>query len=163
MDFKSKLNELLLITAQQNASDLHIAVGFKPTIRIDGDLVPLAKEQIVNSEIAEGLVGALLTSEQKAKFLQDQQLDFAYTFEDKARFRVNVFFQRGFMAAALRLIPNKIRTIQELSLPPVLYEFTKLSQGFVLVVGPAGHGKSTTLAAMLDEVNHQRMNHIITV
>lgn len=163
MDYKSKLNELLLITAQQNASDLHIAVGFKPTIRIDGDLIPLAKEQIINSEIADGLVSALLTSEQKAKFLQDQQLDFAYTFEDKARFRVNVFFQRGFMAAALRLIPNKIRTMEELSLPPILYEFTKLSQGFVLIVGPAGHGKSTTLAAMLDEINHQRMNHIITV
>jgi twitching motility protein PilT len=95
--------------------------------------------------------------------LEQKEFDFAYSFEDKARFRVNVFFQRGFMAAALRLIPTKIRTIDELDLPPILHDFTKLNQGFVLVVGPAGHGKSTTIAAMVDEVNHTRMDHIITV
>ena len=162
-NYKQKLDELLLITAQQNASDLHIAVGFRPTLRIDGNLVPLARESIVNSETAEGLVTALLTPEQKEIFLKEQQLDFAYGFEDKARFRVNTFFQRGFMAAALRLVPNKIRTIEELGLPPILHDFTKLGQGFVLLVGPAGHGKSTTLAAILDEINHKRLDHIITI
>lgn len=161
--YKEKLDQLLLVTAQQNASDLHIAVGFKPTLRIDGVLVQLAKEPIVNTETAEGLVTALLTPEQKEEFLKRKQLDFSFAYQDKARFRVNVYFQRGVMAAALRLIPAKIRTIEELNLPPILHDFTKLSQGFILVVGPAGHGKSTTLAAMIDEINHNRTEHIITV
>lgn len=163
MDYKEKLRSLLLGTAQQSASDLHIAVGFRPTLRIDGILVPLSKELLVNAETAEGLVLALLTEQQKEEFLRRRQLDFSYAFEDKARFRGNVFFQRGFMAAALRLIPNKIRTIDELGLPPILHDFAKLSQGFVLVVGPAGQGKSTTLAAVIDEINHTRMEHIITI
>lgn len=161
--YKEKLDQLLLVTAQQNASDLHIAVGFKPTLRIDGVLVPLAKEPVVNAEIAEGLVTALLTPEQKEEFLRHKQLDFSFAYQDKARFRVNVYFQRGVMATALRLIPAKIRTIEELNLPPILHDFTKLSQGFILVVGPAGHGKSTTLAAMIDEINHNRTEHIITI
>lgn len=162
-DFKSKLRELMLLTARQNSSDLHIGVGKKPTLRVDGLLVPVEKEPIVTPETAEGLVYALLTQEQKNEFLAKKELDFSFAFEDKARFRVNVFFQRGFMAAALRLIPSQIRTIEQLNLPAVIHDFTKLSQGFVLVVGPAGHGKSTTLAAILDEINHKRTEHIITV
>jgi len=163
MDYKEKLNELLLITAKQNSSDLHIAVGRKPTIRVDSVLVPIAKESILTKTDAEGLVLALLTDEQKNEFLVKKQLDFSYSLEDKARFRVNVYFQRGFMAAAMRLIPAQVKTLEELNLPPLLHDFTKLNQGFVLVVGPAGHGKSTTLAALLDEVNHKRTDHIITV
>lgn len=163
MDYKQKLNELLLVTAKQNASDLHIAVGRRPSIRIDSVLVPLAKENILTKEYAEGLVIALLTEEQQKEFLEKRQLDFSYHFEDKARFRVNVYFQRGFMAAALRLIPARIRTMEELNLPPILHDFTKLNQGFILIVGPAGHGKSTTLAALLDEINHKRTDHIITI
>src|SRR3989344_4891658 len=163
MNYKEKLSELLLTTARQNASDLHIAVGRKPTLRIDGVLIGLQKEAVLTPADTEGLVLAMLTAEQKEIFLRDKQLDLAYSFEDKARFRVNVYFQRGYMAAALRLIPAKISTIEELGLPPILHEFARLSQGFVLVVGPAGHGKSTTLASMLDEVNHQRTDHIITV
>jgi twitching motility protein PilT len=93
----------------------------------------------------------------------ERQLDFAYSFEDKARFRVNAYYQRNFLSAALRLVPGRIRTIEELMLPPILHDFTKLSQGFVLVVGPAGHGKSTTLAALLDEINHNRTDHIVTI
>lgn len=162
-DYKAKLNDLLTTTAKQNASDLHLAVGRRPTLRIDGVLVALQKESILTPETAEGLISALLTPAQKEKFLNDRQLDFAYSFEDKARFRVNVYFQRGYVAAALRLIQARIRTIEELGLPAILHDFTKLSQGFVLIVGPAGHGKSTTLAAMLDEVNHMRSDHIITV
>lgn len=163
IEYKQKLQELLLITAKQNASDLHIAVGRRPTIRIDSVLIPLAKETILTKEDAEGLILALLTDEQRQLFFQKKQLDFSYNFEDKARFRVNVYFQRTFMAAAFRLIPAQIKTIEELNLPPIIHDFTKLNQGFVLIVGPAGHGKSTTLAALLDEVNHKRTDHIITI
>ncbi|MBI2278640.1 MAG: PilT/PilU family type 4a pilus ATPase [Candidatus Brennerbacteria bacterium] len=163
MDYVKKLNELLLVTARQAASDLHIAVGRKPTLRVDSILVPLMNEPILTKEDAEGLISALLTPEQKERFLKIKQIDFSFNYEDKARFRVNVYLQRGFMAAALRLIPAQIHTVDELNLPPLLHDFVKLHQGFVLIVGPAGHGKSTTLAAMLDEVNHTRTEHVITV
>jgi twitching motility protein PilT len=162
-DYKAKLDELLTSCAKQSASDLHIAVGRRPTLRIDGVLVPLQKEPITTPETAEGIIGEMISKEQKEKLLRDRQLDFAYSFEDKARFRVNVYFQRGYLAAALRLVPARIKTIEELNLPPLLHDFAKLSQGFVLIVGPAGHGKSSTLAAILDEVNHTRSDHIITV
>jgi twitching motility protein PilT len=162
-DYKSKLNELLTACAKQNASDLHIAVGRRPTLRIDGILVPLQKEAITTPELAEGIIGQMITPEQKEKLLTQRQIDFAYSFEDKARFRANVYFQRGYLAAALRLVPARIKTVEELNLPPLLHDFAKLSQGFVLIVGPAGHGKSSTLAAILDEVNHTRSDHIITV
>ncbi|OGE83095.1 MAG: type IV pili twitching motility protein PilT [Candidatus Colwellbacteria bacterium RIFCSPLOWO2_01_FULL_48_10] len=163
IDYAQKLNELLLTTARQGASDLHIAVGRKPIIRIDGILIGLQKEAILTPEDTQGLVLAMLKPEQKEKFLKYGDLDFSYSFEDKARFRVNVFFQKGYMAAALRLIQAEIKTIEELRLPPIVREFTKLNQGFVLVVGPAGQGKSTTLASMVDEINHKRTEHIITV
>jgi len=158
-----KMKEYLLTAAMQSASDLHLGVGKRPTLRIDGNLVPLSKEPILTPQDTEGLISALLTPEQKEKFLARRELDFGYSFEDKARFRVNVYYQRGFMAAALRLIPSKILTIEELHLPHILHEFTKYTQGFFLCVGPAGHGKSTTLAAMLDEINHKRYDHIITI
>ncbi|KKU14380.1 type IV pili twitching motility protein PilT [Candidatus Jorgensenbacteria bacterium RIFCSPLOWO2_02_FULL_45_12] len=163
MDYKQKLNELLLVTAKQSASDLHIAVGRRPTIRVDSVLIPLAKESVLGKEDAEGLVGAMLTETQMKVLAEKRQIDFSYNFEDKARFRVNVYFQREFVAAALRLIPAEIRTIEELSLAPVLHDFARMNQGFILIVGPAGHGKSTTLAAVLDEVNHTRNDHIITI
>src|SRR5579863_7247779 len=162
-DFKAKLIDMLTTTAKQSASDLHIAVGRRPTLRIDGVLVPLQKEPITTPESAEGIIGELLTPEQKEKLVSQKQVDFAYSLEDKARFRVNVYYQRGYLAAALRLVPARIRTLEELNLPPILHDFTKLSQGFVLIVGPAGHGKSSTLAAILDEINHTRSDHIITV
>ena len=163
MDYKEKLIELLTTTARQNASDLHIAVGRHPTLRIDGALIPLQKEQILTPEATEALVMNLLSPLQKEFFLKEKEFDFSYALEDKVRFRVNVFNQRGYMAAALRLIPAQIKTIEELNLPPVIHDLTRLSQGFVLMVGPAGHGKSTTLAAMLDEINHTRTDHIITI
>ncbi|MFH1246453.1 MAG: PilT/PilU family type 4a pilus ATPase [Candidatus Liptonbacteria bacterium] len=162
-NYFEKLKELLTATARENASDLHIGVGRKPTLRIDGVLVPLEKEAILTPEAVEGLIMSFLTKEQVEKLNRLKQIDFAYSYEDKARFRVNVYFQRNFLAAALRLIPGQIRTIDELGLPPILHDFAKLSQGFVLVVGPAGHGKSTTLAAILDEINHTRADHIITI
>ncbi|MGB9608847.1 MAG: type IV pilus twitching motility protein PilT [Minisyncoccia bacterium] len=161
--YEERLKNLLLQAAKQNASDLHIGVGHRPTLRIDGMLLPLTSEPILTPEAVEGLVMALLTDQEKEKLLKERQVDFAYSFEDKARFRVNVYYQKGYLAAALRLIPARIMTIEELNLPPILHDFTKLSQGFILVVGPAGHGKSTTLAALLDEINHTRADHIITI
>lgn len=162
-DYKQKLKDLMLITARQNASDLHLSVGRRPTLRIDGILITLQKEPVLTPDAVEGLVTALLTENQKQLFLKDRQFDFSYSFEDKARFRCNVFFQRGYMAAALRLIAAQIRTIEELNLPAILHNFTKLNQGFILIVGPAGHGKSTTLASLVDEINHHRNDHIITI
>ncbi len=163
MDYKQKLSELLLTTAKQSASDLHIAVGKRPTLRVDSVLAPMASDQVLTKEDTEGLISALLNDEQKKTFAAERQVDFSFNFEDKARFRVNVYMHRGFSAAALRLIPARIKTIDELGLPPIVHEFARLKQGFVLLVGPAGHGKSTTLAAVLDEVNHRRSDHIITI
>ncbi len=162
-DHKQQLNDLLLTAARQSASDLHLAVGRYPTLRIDGILIPLQKESILTPQAIEGLVLSLLSPEQKEIFLKEKEIDFSYTFEDKARFRVNVFYQKGYMAAALRLIPAQVKTIEELNLPPILHDFTKLSQGFILAVGPAGHGKSSTLAALIDEINHARTDHVITI
>ncbi|HPW34442.1 MAG TPA: PilT/PilU family type 4a pilus ATPase [Candidatus Paceibacterota bacterium] len=163
MDYKQKLNDLLLMCAKQDASDLHIAVGRHPTLRIDGSLVPLTRESILTPQDAEGIVQSLLTEQQMGELSLKRQVDFSYTYEDKARFRVNAYYQRGYMAAALRLIPAQVKTIEELKLPPILHDFSTLSQGFVLVVGPAGHGKSTTLAALLDEINHSRTEHMVTI
>jgi len=163
IDYQNKLAELMILAAQQGASDLHLSVGKHPTVRIDGNLVPISNEQILTPEMTAGLIGALLTTDQQEKLITEREIDFAFSYEDKIRFRVNVYFQRGYLSAALRLIPVQIRTIEELNLPSVLHEFTKSQQGFFLTVGPAGHGKTTTLAALIDEINHGRMEHIITI
>ena len=163
MDYAPKLIQLLDTVEQENASDLHISSGRPPTLRIDGRLVPLLKEGVLSSQDTEGLVFALLSPEQKEKFIEERELDISYANRDKARFRVNVYFESGDASAALRLIPNKIRTIEELEMPQVLHRFTAPSQGFFLSVGPSGHGKSTTLAALVDEINHTRSEHIITI
>ena len=162
-DYQVELFELLETVGKQNASDLHISVGRHPTLRIDGDLIPLVKKPIITPEDAQGLVLTLLNEEQKQRFLKEKELDFAYSYKDKARFRVNVFFQQGYMGASLRFLPFKIKTLKELNLPSVLEKFTQHTQGFFLVVGPSGHGKSTTLAALIDIINHKRNDHIITI
>lgn len=153
----------MLKTLEQNASDLHIVVGKPPTLRIDGELIPLERKKILVPEDTRELALSILTQDQREKFFSQKEFDFSYDFEGKGRFRINVFFQQGFISIALRLLPAKIRTIEELNLPPILHEFIKAAQGFVLVVGPSGHGKSTTLAAMIDEANHTRRDHIITI
>jgi len=163
MDYAPKLIQLLDTVEQENASDLHISSGRPPTLRIDGRLVPLLKEGVLSSQDTEGLVFALLSPEQKERFIEERELDISYANRDKARFRVNVYFESVDASAALRLIPNKIRTIEELEMPQVLHRFTAPSQGFFLSVGPSGHGKSTTLAALVDEINHTRSEHIITI
>lgn len=162
-NYQQEIKELLEMAMEQDASDLHISVGRYPTLRIDGKLIPLLKKKMITPERAEGFAFAILTPEQKNMFLSQKEIDFSYGLDEKARFRVNVFYQRGCASVALRHIPAKIKTIEELNLPPILHEFTRPSQGFFLMVGPTGQGKSTTLAALVDEINHTRTEHIVTI
>lgn len=162
-DYIEQLKELLELTIKTQASDLHISVGHPPVLRIADHLVPLAKMKKLDSLSSQGLAFALLSDEQKKRLLISKEIDFSYNFEDKARFRVNIFFEKGNIAVALRLIPVKIPSIEELNLPPILHTFCQARQGFVLVTGPSSQGKSTTLAAMLDEINHNRSEHIIAI
>jgi twitching motility protein PilT len=162
-DYSTQIRELLEITIKEQASDLHISVDHPPVLRIAGRLVPLVKMKKLDVLDSQGLSFALLSDEQKQRILNVREIDFSYNFEDKARFRVNVFFQKGNVSCALRLVPAKIPTIEELNLPPILHQFVQTTQGFVLVTGPSSQGKSTTLAALLDEINHTRPDHIITI
>lgn len=162
-NYKKLVDEILLISAQKGASDLHMSPGYYPTLRIDGRLVPLVEYKVLGKQVLDNLIMAILTDGRREKFLQQKELDFAYELEGNIRFRANVYQSRGSMAAAFRLIPETIRTVEELGLPPIIKIFSKLSQGFVLVVGPNGHGKSTTLAALIDLINHERAEKIITI
>jgi len=132
-------------------------------LRVAGRLITLVKRNKFSAEDLEGLIFALMSEEQKQSFLKEKEIDFSYDFEERARFRVNAFFERGNIASALRLIPDKILTVEELSLPPILHEFIRHSQGFILVTGPSSQGKSTTLAALVDEINNFKAVHIITI
>jgi len=163
MNYSSLLKELLSTTLTQKASDLHISVGHPPVLRIGGRLVFLVRRKKISPEDSKGLAFELMTEKQQEGFLKNKEIDFSYNFEGKARFRINIFYQRGDISSALRLIPAKIPTVEELNLPPILHEFIRPSQGFVLVTGPSSQGKSTTLAALIDEINHTRAVHIITV
>lgn len=163
MDYLSHLKKILDITIQESASDLIISVGHPPVIRIVGQLVPLTKEKPMAPQDTKGLAFVLADEQKQEQLMAEKEIDFSYDFDGKARFRVNVFFQRGNIAMALRLIPSEVKTIEDLFLPPILHEFTRKSQGLVLVTGASGQGKSTTLASMIDEINHTRPLHIITI
>jgi len=163
MNYEEELRQLLSLAIEEQASDLHISVGHPPILRVEGKLIPLIKMNRIDYEDAKGLAFALLNEEQRKKLVRKKGIDFSYNFEGRARFRVNAFFQRGNVSIALRLIPGEIPTIEELNLPPIIHEFTRHSQGFVLVTGPSSQGKSTTLAAILDEINHTRAEHIVTI
>jgi len=162
-NYQTQLKYLLSLTVKEQASDLHLSVGHPPILRITGRLVPLVKEKVLVSRDTQGLAKAIMTVDQDQRFLQEKDIDFSYDFGGQARFRVNIFSQKGEVSLALRLIPAKIKTIEELSLPPALNELTTPSQGFVLCTGPSGHGKSTTLAALIDRINHTRKDHVITI
>ena len=160
---QEQLKELLETVIKEGASDLHISVDHPPILRISSRLVPLLKKKKLTAKDTQALAEALMTTEQYERLLKEKDIDFSYAFGDGARFRINTFFQEGKISIALRLISKAIKTIDELNLPPILHEFTKASQGFVLIAGPSGHGKSTTLAALIDEINHTRAEHIITI
>lgn len=159
-----EINQLLMLTLQRGASDLHLVAGKPPTVRIDGILNELKDHEVLTGNAIAAMVDVILSSEEKKKvFLSEKEIDFAFTFKDNQRFRVNAYQQKGYAAAALRLISNKIRTVEELHLPVQLKEFVSYKQGLFLVVGPTGQGKSTTLAAMIDLINHTRAENIVTI
>ncbi len=163
MDYSSQLKKLLSVVIQEGASDLHISVPHPPTLRITGRLIPLMKEKKILARDSEGLAFVLMTDLQREKFLKEKEIDFSYDFEQESRFRINIFFQKGNIGISLRLIPSKIKTIEELNLPPILHEFTGRPQGLVLITGASSQGKSTTLAALIDEINRTQPVHIITI
>ena len=156
------IDDLLRAMHEKGASDLHIAVGIPPIIRVDGALVPMPWEKM-SPQASQRLIYDILTDEQIQRFETDFELDFSYQLARIARFRVNVFRDKGNCAMAFRQIPQKIPTLKDLALPPVLEELTKLPRGLVLVTGPTGSGKSTTLAAMINHINNEESKHIITI
>ncbi len=156
------VDDLLRLTVEKGGSDLHIAVGIPPIIRVDGQLLPTNYEK-VDPQSAQRLIYDILTDEQIQRFETSFELDFSYTLARLSRFRVNVYRDRGNAAMAFRVIPARIPTLRELSLPPVLEELTRLPRGLVLVTGPTGSGKSTSLAAMINQINSERSVHILTI
>ena len=163
MDYAKELEQLILTVIKEGGSDLHISEGRHPTIRVTGALIPLLKHRVFSKEDTLGFVTELLTPENKKRFLETKEIDFSYSYKNEACFRGNGYFQQGAVGIALRLIPRQIRTLEELNLPPILATFAEKQQGFFLVVGPVGHGKTTTLAALIDLINTNRAEHIITI
>lgn len=161
------LQELLSLTIKNKASDLHLMVGTPPALRIDGELQPIANYPILDEKTTQALIFTVLKSEQQELLLANKELDLSYGYSDSekslGRFRINVYYERGTIAAAFRLLPPVIRTIEQLNLPKVCHTFAALRQGFVLVTGPTGHGKSSTLAAIINEINMTRAAHILTI
>jgi len=155
--------EVLTRMAQEKASDVHLSPGFAPALRMRGKIVPLEEYGPLSTQHTRDTVYSLLNDDQRKRFESNKQLDLAYAVPGVARFRVNCFFQRGSISAAFRRIPHEIPKLEELGLPPVLGELTKKPRGFVLVTGPTGSGKSTSLAAMIDMINEAREEHILTI
>ncbi|MFH1353738.1 MAG: PilT/PilU family type 4a pilus ATPase [bacterium] len=159
-----RIDDLLREAKEAGASDVHISPDRPPFFRIDGKLGPVG-EQLLTEVETQDMIKKLIGANERAdrQLSQKQQTDFSYSLPDGARFRINVFFRTGGLSAALRLIPSNIRSIEELNLPAHILQFAELKQGFVLAVGPAGHGKSTTLAALINHINQYRREHIITI
>lgn len=154
---------LLEEVIKRDSSDLHLNVGSLPMIRIDGRLIGIEGSHPLSKEEVEELVLSVLTEEQRELLISNKEIDLSFALGEIARFRVNVYHQKGYLGAAFRHIPSRIRTLVELNMPGVVSNFTKLKQGFVLVTGPTGHGKSTTLAALIDNINETRASHIVTI
>ncbi len=155
--------DLLMEVVKRRASDLHLSAGAHPTVRVRGKLSALDEYPKLSSSDTREIVYSILTGDQRQRLETDWQLDFAYSIPGHARFRVNAYYQRGAIGAAFRLIPFGLTSIDELGLPPAVHEFTRRPRGFVLVTGPTGSGKSTSLAAMIDEINSTRDEHIMTI
>lgn len=163
MDYSKELKELIMSVVEANGSDLHLSVGRHPTLRVTGSLMPLVKKQILTPGDTQGFVDAMLTDAQKQDLLTHGQVDFAYGADNNIRFRCNAFRQRSFWGIAMRFIPAEIKTLEELNLPEILRSFALKQQGFFMAVGPAGHGKSTTLASLIDIINQETSQHIVTI
>ena len=163
MDAKPKIEPLLEEVIKKKGSDLHIQVGLPPMIRIDSALVPVSGSTALSEENVESLIFSVLDDEQKQILLKDKEYDFSFSFGDLGRFRVNAFHERGNLAAAFRLIPTQIPSIEQLGLPTVVNKFAEYPRGLVLVTGPTGSGKSTSLAALINKINFEQSKHIITI
>ncbi len=156
------MNDLLILMIEKKASDLHITSGAPPVLRIDGQMIPTNYEKLT-PDVCQRLIYSLLTDAQKEKFEAVNELDLSFGIKGVGRVRMNVFRQRGAVGAALRSIPQKIMTFEELNLPAAVYEMMKIPKGLILVTGPTGSGKSTTLASMIDYLNEHRHGHIVTI
>ncbi len=160
---QNRLGALLDTVIKEGGSDLHLSVGMNPTVRISGALVPLLQEKPLTAEETKSILKSILPENRWATFESAQTMDFSYAHTDGSRFRVNGYIVQGGVTIAMRLIPKDIRSFTDLNLPPVLEVFSQRQQGFFLVVGPVGQGKSTTLAAILDRINTTRAEHIVTI
>ena len=158
-----KIEILLEEVIRKKASDLHLQVGLPPMLRVDGKLIAVNGADLLTEEVLESLIFSILDADQKQILLKDKEFDFSFAFGNLGRFRVNAFHERGNLAAALRLIPNEILSIEQLGLPPVINKFTAYPRGLVLSNRPTGSGKSTTLAAMVHKINLEQGKHIITI
>src|SRR5277367_565125 len=161
-ELRVNLHQLLKAMIEKGASDMHITTGSPPLLRIDGQIVPLKLPPLGPVETKQ-LCYSILTEEQKIQFEKTSELDLSFGVKSLSRFRANLFMQRGAVAGAFRTIPYKILTFAELGLPPVIAELAKKPRGLVLVTGPTGSGKSTTLASIIDKINNERHEHIITI
>lgn len=162
------IHELLNLTIKNDASDLHLLVGIPPALRIDGTLRYLSNYDPMSATQITEMIYTLLSEDQKNLFLKQKELDFSFgfgggTFGNLGRFRANIYYQRGYVSAAFRFLHPDIRTVEELHLPNAISSFSDLKQGFILVTGPTGHGKSTTIAAIINEINVKRAAHILTI
>lgn len=162
-DKKGKLNEILALAIANKASDIHLVAGSQPLLRVNGNLLALTSFPVLSAQDTGRIGEAMLGPRRQEEFTKQREFDFSYVFNDQARFRVNVYFQKGTVGISLRLIPARVPTIDKLNLPSFLKTLAAKRQGFVLVTGPTGHGKSTTLAAIIEEINASRASHIITI
>ena len=158
-----RIEILLEEVVRRRASDLHLQVGLPPMIRVDGDLLPVAGFNALDEPSVETLIFAILDQDQQQILEKDKEFDFSFAFGTLGRFRVNAYHERGNLAAAFRLIPNEIKTVAELGVPPIVSSFANFPRGLVLVTGPTGSGKSTTLSSLVDKINEERASHIITI
>src|SRR5690606_17909415 len=163
MNRELRIEVLLEEVIKKRASDLHLQVSLPPMLSVDGSLVPVAGYDALDEPAVESLVFAILDQEQQQILMKDKEFDFSFAFGTLGRFRVNAFHERGNLAAALRLIPNEIKSVVELGMPQVVLSFADYPRGLVLVTGPTGSGKSTTLASLVDKINTERASHIITI
>ena len=163
MNYEQELKDLLSTVTLEGGSDLHLSEGRHPTIRVNGILIPMVKKPILTHADIDSLLNLMINDASRKRFADNKELDFSYQFTPEARFRGNAYIQRSAHTIALRLIQNKIKTLKELGLPEVLENFARMKQGFFLVVGPVGQGKTTTLASMVELINQERAEHIITI
>ncbi len=162
MDYKKVLEELILTVIRQGGSDLHLGAGRVPAIRVSGELIFLMKNEALTQDDMLGILGEVLDKDKVKVFMEEQEADFSYDYKGEARLRGNAFFQKGFINMVFRLVP-KVKTLAELHLPPILADLARKKQGFFLVVGPVGQGKSTTLSAMIDLINNEQAKNIVTI